>query len=168
MKNKTILEVIYELLWFAFAAIAAYLLILPIKEEISITFFQYLIGSLFLAFTYFRFIAFMLRSILLESIWIKLLFFIINIPLFFYALDQYYTFGRVFDEYNFTLPANVFQHIKSGTELDDLMYIKNLVTFSGFCTLVLIAIFEVRLVVAFFKLRQMDKYLWPNKQSSVS
>ena len=105
----------------------------------------------------------MMRSVLLESIWIKMAFFVINIPLFFYALDQYYTFGKVFDEYNFTLPANIYQHIKSGTELNDLMYIKKLVSFAGFATLALIALFEIRIVLAIFKLRQLDKYIWSKK-----
>lgn len=168
MKNKVVLEIMYELLWFAFAGIAAYLLILPIQNKISVSFVRYLLGSLFLVFTYFRFTAFMSRSILLNSVWVKLAFFVINIPLFFLVLDQYYTFGRVFDEYNFTLPKNEFQHIFSGTELEDLMYIKKLVTFSGSVALLLIVLFEIRIVYAIFKLRQLDKYLWSDKKTSIS
>ena len=160
MKNKLLLSILYELLWFVFAAIASYLLILPIKNEISQQFFIYLMWSLFLVFTYFRFTAFMMRSVILESIWIKILFFTLNIPLFFFVLDQYYAFGRVYDEYNFTLASNIFQDIKSGTELDDLMYIKNLVTFSGAAAMMLIILFEARIVYAIFKLRQLDKILF--------
>lgn len=158
-----ILGVLYELLWFVIAGIAAYLLVLPIKAIISIAFFQFLIGALFLAFTYFRFTAFMMHSIILESVWVKLLLLILNIPLFLYSLDQFFTFGKVYDEYNYTLPANIFQHIKSGTELDDLMYIKNLVTFAGFAALITIFLLELRLILAIFKLRQLDKYLWKKK-----
>lgn len=165
MKNKIILDLVYEILWFAFAAIAAYLFVLPIKDIISFPFFQFLISALFLAFTYFRFIAFMFRSILLESIWVKLLLFVLNVPLFFYMLDQYSTFGKVYDEYNFTLPANQLQPIKSGTELDDLMYIKQVVTFAGFAALVMIILLEIRIVHAIFKLRQLDKYLWKKQKS---
>lgn len=169
MKNNTVLEILYELLWFVFAGIAAYLLVFPIQNRISVSFFQYLLASLFLVFTYFRFTAFMSRSILLKSVWVKIAFFTINIPLFFLVLDKYYTFGRVFDEYNFTLPKNVFQHIVSGTELEDLMYIKKLVTFSGSAALLLIVLFEFRIVYAIFKLRQLDKYIWKNnKKESIS
>lgn len=164
MKNKLLLSLLYESLWFAFAAVAAYLLILPIKNEISQQFFIYLMWSLFLVFTYFRFTAFMMRSILLENIWVKILFFTLNVPLFFVVLDQYYAFGRVYDEYNFTLPSTVFQHIKSGTELDDLMYIKNLVTFAGVASMALIILFEARIVHAIFKLRQLDKVLYKTKE----
>jgi len=160
MKNELVLRWLYELVWFVFAASASFLLVMPIKDEISQPFFQYLIASLFLVFTYFRFTAFMMRSILLENIWVKVFFFVINIPLFFYAMDQYFTYGKVFDEYNFTLPDKEFQNIKSGTELDDLMYIKTLVTFCGFASLTLIVLFETKLVHAFFKLRQLDKYIW--------
>lgn len=99
-------------------------------------------------------------SVLLENIFVKIGLFIINVPLFFYLLKQYYTYSKVFDEYNFTLPANVFQHIKSGTELDDLLYLKQLVTFSGIISLILILILEARIVYAIFKLRQLDKYIF--------
>ena len=66
----------------------------------------------------------------------------------------------MFDEYNYTLPANVFHRIKSVTELDDLMYIKKLVTFSGVAAMVLIVLLEARIVKAIFKLRQLDKLLY--------
>lgn len=163
MQNKILLKLTYELLWFVFAAIASYLLVYPIMQKISFPFYKYLLMALFLVFTYFRFTAFMMRSVLLESVWIKILFFVINIPLLFYLQDQYYTFGKVFDEYNYTLPANVFQHIASGTELDDLMYIKKLVTFSGVLSVILVILFEIRIVYAIFKLRQLDKYIFKGK-----
>ena len=160
-----ILDLVYEFLWFAFAAIASYLLVLPIKDIISVPFFQFLIGALFLAFTYFRFVTFMMRSILLESILVKLFLFVMNVPLFFYMLDQYYTFGKVYDEYNITLPITEIQPIKSGTELDDLMYIKQVVTFAGFASLVMIILLELKIVHAIFKLRKLDKYLWKKPKS---
>jgi hypothetical protein len=160
VKNKLLLSIVYELLWFAVAASAAYALILPVKNEISAAFFHYLLWSLFLAFTYFRFVAFMMRSILLENVWVKILLFFANVPLFFFVLDQYYAFGRVYDEYNYTLASNIFQHIKSGTDLDDLMYIKKLVTFSGVAGMTLIVLLQVRIVYAIFKLRQLDNYIF--------
>ena len=160
VNNKLFLSIAYEILWFALAAIASYLLIVPARHAISDQFAIYLMWSLFLVFTYFRFTAFMMHSVLLESIWVKVLLFILNVPLFFFVLNQYYTFGRVYDEYNFTAPATVLQHIKSGTELDDLMYIKKLVTFSGVAAMVLIVLLEARIVKAIFKLRQLDKLLY--------
>ncbi len=163
MKNKLLLSLLYELLWFVFAAVAAYLLILPVKNEISQQFFIYLLWSLFLVFTYFRFTAFMMRSIILENVWTKIMLFIANIPLFFFVIDQYYSFGRVYDEYNFTLADTTFQHIKSGADLKDLLYVKKLVTFSGISSVTLIVFMEARIVYAIFKLRQLDSYLFKKK-----
>lgn len=159
MKNKLVLDIFYELLWFAIAAIAAFLLISPVRPEISNPFYQYLLASIFLIFTYFRFIAFMMRSILLESVWVKIGLFILNIPLFFFVLNRYFHFVDVFDDYNYTLAVGQFQHIRSGTETDDLMYIKKLTVFSGICLMMLILVLEARIVYAIFKLRQLDKYL---------
>lgn len=82
VKNKLLLSVAFEFLWFAFAAIAAYLLVLPIRSEISDSLFLYMMWSLFVVFSYFRFIAFMSNSILLESVWVKLAIFIANVPFF--------------------------------------------------------------------------------------
>lgn len=159
VKNRLLLSILYELLWFSLAAVAAYLLVLPVQSEISQQFFRYLMCSLFLVFTYFRFIAFMGHSILLENVWVKILLFIINIPLFFFVMNQYYSYGRVYDEYNYTLATNIFQHIKSGTDLDDLMYIKKVVTFCGIASMTVITLLEARIIYAIFKLRQLDKYL---------
>lgn len=163
MEKKLFLSIIYEIIWFLLAIGGAYICIVPIQDEISRPFFQFLLFALFIAFTYFRFIAFMMRSILLESIWAKLLLFVLNVPLFFLLLNKYYAFGRTFDDYVFTLPANVFQHIKSGTDIDDLMYIKNLVTFAGVTSMTVIVLLEMRIVYAIFKLRQLDKILYKKK-----
>lgn len=159
MKNTVVLKLLFELLWFIFAGIAAYLLILPIKHEISQPFFVYLASMLFLIVTYFRFIAFLTHSIFMDSVWVKIALFVLNIPLFFWALNQYFTFNAVFDEYNYTLPATIFQHIKSGTEVNDLMYIKQLTIFSGIIAMMLIIVLELRIVQAMFRYRQLDKFL---------
>jgi hypothetical protein len=159
MKNKVLLSVLYEVLWFAIAAIAAWVFVAPVKSEISTEFTQYLLVSLFLLFTYFRFVAFMMHSILLRSIWVKLGLFVINIPLFFFAMNQYFHYIDAFNEYNYTLAAGIFQDIHSGTELEDLTYLRHLTVFSGVIMMLLIVLLEIRIIIAVFKLRQLDKYL---------
>lgn len=168
MKNKMLLSIAYEVLWFAVAAIGAYLLVLPVRADISDALFYYILCSLFFVFTYTRLIAFMSQSILMENVFVKIGLFIVNVPLFFYLMNQYYAFGRVFDEYNYTLASNIFQHIRSGTELDDLMYIKKLVTFSGATSMTVIVLMEARIIYAIFKLRQLDKYIHKNKLETKS
>jgi hypothetical protein len=158
MKNLP-LELFYELLWFAIAGVAAYLLLTPILPVISTEFSQYLWCSLFLTFTYFRFTAFMMRSVILQNVFVKIGLFILNVPLFFFVLNRYFKFIAVFDEYNYTLAANIFQHIHSGTEVDDLMYIKKLTVFGGIISMMLIFMLQLRIIYAIFKLRQLDKYL---------
>jgi hypothetical protein len=159
MRNKLFLDIFYELIWFTIAAVAGYLLIAPIRNEISIPFFHYLWGSLFLVFTYFRFTAFMMRSLIFENVFVKIGIFILNVPLFFFVLNQYFKFIDVFDDYDYTLASNIFQHIRSGTEVNDLLYIKKLTVFSGIGSFLVIFFLEARIVYAIFKLRQLDKYL---------
>jgi hypothetical protein len=159
MNGKLLFDIFYELLWFAIAAVAGYLLISPIRNEISEPFFHYLWASIFLVFTYFRLIAFMMRSLLLQNVFVKVGLFLLNIPLFFFVLNQYFKYIDVFDDYNYTLAANIFQHIRSGTEVADLLYIKKLTVFAGIASMMVIILLEARIVQAIFKLRQLDKYI---------
>ncbi len=159
MKNETLLDFAYEALWLIVAAVASIILIYPIYTKISQKFLVYLCWSLFLVFTYIRGILFMQRSIIFRNVFVKMFLFVLNIALLIFVLNQYYSFNNVFDVYNYTLPANEFQHIKSGTEVDDLLYIKKLTIFSGTVAMVLIVLMEMRLVQAFFKYRQLDKYI---------
>ncbi|MBK6273440.1 MAG: hypothetical protein IPF58_01545 [Saprospirales bacterium] len=159
MKNEILLDLAYEAIWLIVAAVASIILIYPIYTKISQQFLLYLCWSLFLVFTYVRGILFMQRSIIFRNVFVKILLFVLNIVLFIFVLNQYYSFNNVFDVYNYTLPVNEFQHIKSGTEVDDLLYIKKLTIFSGIVAMILIVLMEMRLVHAFFKYRQLDKYI---------
>lgn len=167
MKNQLGLQILYELAWFSVAGILALLFVLPIQPYISKALSNYLLISLFLGFTYFRYILFIFRSIIFKSIWIKIGVLILNVALFFLVINQYFSFSTVADDYIYTLPQQTFQHIHSGTDLDKLLYIKNIVAFSGFFAVVCIFLLEIRLVYAIFKLRQLDKVLYPNQQSSI-
>ncbi len=164
MKNKIWLGLLYEFLWLLFAVVAAFALVFPVITVISSQFKWYLIASIIFIVMYFHFIAFLRRSILLENVWMKLFVFLLNIPFFFFLLDAYYEYGRAFDEYNFTLPANIYQHIKSGTELEDLVYIKHLVTFAGIASLTVLILLEIRIIIAIFTMRQLDKIIYRNKR----
>jgi hypothetical protein len=159
MNNSILLGIFYEIIWFAIAATAGYLLVLPVKNEISNEFFNYLWASIFLVFTYLRFIAFMTRSVILENVFVKIGLFILNIPLFFFVMNQYFKFIDVFDDYDYTLAKNLFQYIHSGTEVDDILYIKKLTVFSGISSMVVIVLMELRIIYSIFKQRQLDKYL---------
>jgi len=159
VKNEILLDLAYEAICLIVAAVASIILIYPIYTKISQQFLVYLSWSLFLVFTYVRGILFMQRSIIFRNVFVKILLSVLNIVLFIFVLNQYYSFNNVFDVYNYTLPVNEFQHIKSGTEVDDLLYIKKLTIFSGIVAMILIVLMEMRLVHAFFKYRQLDKYI---------
>ena len=143
MKNEILLDLAYEAIWLIVAAVASIILIYPIYTKISQQFLVYLCWSLFLVFTYVRGILFMQRSIIFRNVFVKILLFVLNIVLFIFVLNQYYSFNNVFDVYNYTLPVNEFQHIKSGTEVDDLLYIKKLTIFSGIVAMILIVLMEM-------------------------
>ncbi len=159
MNKRLALGIFYELIWVVIAVVAAVVLIFPYRHDISFAFMRYLFCALFLVFTYFRFVAFMMRSVVLENVWVKLGLFILNFPLFFLMLNKYFDYIDVFNEYNYTLATNVFQHIKSGTDVEELLYLKRLTIFSGIISMMMIVLLQLRIVYAIFKLRQFDKYL---------
>lgn len=159
MNNKTLLQLAYEALWLVFALVAAYVLIMPIRSHITDLFFRYLFVSIFFIVTYFRFTVFMSSSVVMSNIWVKILLFVGNIPLFFFALDQYYTFNAVFDNYIYTLPPDVYQHILSGTEVEELLYIKQLTVFAGVISMVMIILLQMRIVQTIFLQSQLDRLI---------
>jgi hypothetical protein len=167
LKKNLLLGITYEVLWFAFAFAAAYLMVFSIRASISSALYYYIFFSIAFIITYFRFVTFMSYSVLMKSVFVKIGLFIINVPLFFYLLKQYFTYSKVFDDYNLTLPANVFQHIKSGTELDDLLYLKQVVIFSGVIAMMLVLLLQIRIVYAIFKQRQLDKYIFKKNINTI-
>ncbi|MCB0508057.1 MAG: hypothetical protein R2739_05200 [Chitinophagales bacterium] len=164
MEKKLLYGWMYEFIWIAASCLVAYILLFPVQEEISTALYQFIGICITMVFIYFHFVAFLSRSIILESIWMKLIVFILNIPLFLFVLNKYYEYGRVYDEYNYTLPATMFQHIKSGTELNDVLYIKNLIIFGGVAFLFLIILLELRIVRSIFLSRQLDAVIYKNRK----
>ena len=159
MKGKEIIySLLFEIIWFAFAAILVFVVLSLVRTSISTHFYEFLFGTGFLLITYFRFIVWAYNSILLRSIWMKLLLFLANIPLFFYVLHYYGHFMQVFDNYVFDLPDTVFQHINSGTD-EKLPLIKWLTVIGGVGSLSMIVLMEIRVIWLIFKLRQLDRYI---------
>lgn len=147
----------FDIIWISISAIAAYLFLFSIKPVISDEFYRFLFVGIFLAFIYFGYTVFLFQSLLAQNIWIKVIWFVANIALFFVLLDNYYKFSRVIDEYNYTLSANQFQHVKSFTELNVQIYIKRMIILAGIIPLFLMIVFQIRLFVSFFQTRQLDK-----------
>lgn len=158
-KNEILYSIVFELLWIAFAAILVFVVFSMVRSFISEHFYEFLLGTGFLFITCFRLVVWPYNSVLIRSVWIKLLLFLLNIPLFFYVMHYYSHFMQVFDDYVYDLPDTVFQHIHSGTDIDQILLIKRLTVMTGVGALVVIVLFELRIIWLIFKLRQLDRYI---------
>ena len=74
LKKNLLLGITYEVLWFAFAFAAAYLMVFSIRASISSALYYYIFFSIAFIITYFRFVTFMSYSVLMKSVFVKIVF----------------------------------------------------------------------------------------------
>jgi hypothetical protein len=147
----------FEVLWFAFAAILVFVILASVRTTISPAFYRFLFITGFIFVTYLRLAVWARNSILLSSIVIKLVLFFGNVALFFFLLHEFNVFRQAFDDYNFTLPEGQFQQIRSGTDVDQVMKISRLTSIAGTGAILSVVLLELRLMWMIFRSRQLER-----------
>jgi hypothetical protein len=66
---------------------------------------------------------------------------------------------EAFDDYLYDLPEHVFQHIRSFTDIDQIMRITRLTIICGVGSLTMIGLLQLRIIWLIFKLRQLDRFV---------
>lgn len=150
-------RLLLEVFWFLFAGALVFLVLEGVRTSVSAQFYQFLFASGFLFITYLRLAVWSAYSLLLTSIWVKLLLFFGNIGLFFFMMHEFNTFRQAFDDYNYTLDEQVFQHIRSGTDVDQVLRISRITVIAGIGALVSIVMLELRVVWMIFSSRQLER-----------
>lgn len=152
-------RLLLEIFWFLFAGIFVFLVLESVRTSVSPAFYRFLITSGFIFITYLRLAVFSDDSLLLTSIWVKLLVFFGNIALFFYLMHEFNTFREAFDDYNYTLDETQFQHIRSGTDVDQVLRISRLTVISGIGALVTTVMLNLRVMWMIFRSRQLENLI---------
>lgn len=148
---------LYEILWFMLAGIIAYVTTFTVSNYISSMFYLWLFCGVFLAVTYFRWIAFPEKSVLMMSFWVKCFLMLANVPLFIWGINRFLQLVEVFDSFNGTFENLSEQHVINTIPISMLMYLKSITTLVAVSALILIILFFFRSLHLIFKWRQVPK-----------
>lgn len=146
MKKIKGVEWFFEFLWLIFAALASYLICYSMVSVIKP---EYLIPVLlfcFLSLSYFRIILFTKENPYIKHIVLRILFFIVNVPLFFTIVIYLQDFYYLFDHFNieqFMLPDLT---IMAEEGLEIYKTFRTVLVASAVSSLLLILILEFKLV----------------------
>lgn len=150
-------RLLLEIFWFLFAGVLVFLVLELVRTYISPGFYRFLFVAGFLFITYLRLAVWSDQSLLLTSIWVKLILFFGNIGLFFLLLHEFNTFRQAFDDYNYTLDDTQFQHIRAGTDVDQVLRLSRLTVIAGIGALVTVVLLEFRIMWMIFRSRQLEQ-----------
>jgi len=155
MSKQSILSFLADIFWLALIAIIGFLLVTPFFSVIQNEFllFNFLLGFSFMVL--FRFSIFYHSIFILKPTLIKILFFLFNIFLFVYVLNNMQFMFFTFDLYDPTAFIKTFSSL-SHDEINRkfLLFKEQFVLFSV-GTLVMVVIFQLRLFGSF--LRSLQK-----------
>ncbi|MEX0810651.1 MAG: hypothetical protein WD048_00455 [Chitinophagales bacterium] len=154
MKKPLFLRLLIEFLWLLFALILAlvfcYVLLGAVKNEFLLP----LIFYNFLAITYFRMILFTEENLLIKNIVVRILFFMLNIPLFFAIIIQLQDFFYLFDHYDINQFLRTDIVLDGDAALEVYQNFRTILIASAVSSLMLILILEFQLakyILKYFK-----------------
>ncbi len=120
---------------------------------------MFAISGIFILAQYFRVILYERRIIWMRPFAIKLLFGVINIPLFFVAMTWLMNFNTQLESYGYNVENAMTVDIKTGMSLVKYDYLKSLTYFIGTGIMIIIVLFQLRLVYSIFKYREVPEAL---------
>lgn len=146
MKKTTAFRIFSEILWIVLSAGITLVICWPMLQTIQNEFLYPVMLYVFLALNYFRGILFIKRSIYLQNIVMRILFFIVNIPLFFAIVIQLQDFLYLFDHFDVSQFLRDYQNIDSESALKAYNSFRSILIASAVSTLLLIFVMQIRLI----------------------
>ncbi len=132
-------------------AIVYIILVMPVRGFISDEYFLFFGICTFIMIQYFRIALFERRVMWTQPILIKAILCIGNIPFFFFMIKWFLSFITQFEDYNFTGIGVAIKDIYPGLLESKYTYLRAVTFFSGVATLILIIVFELRMIYSVFR-----------------
>lgn len=149
-RNKTI-EWFFEFLWVIFAGIASLLICYKLLFTIRREFIIPILAFCFLSLTYFRIILYTKENPFIKHIVLRILFFVINIPLFFAIIIKLQDFFYLFDHFNIEQFIDPLAKISAEEGLKLYHTFRAVLIASAVSSLLLIFTLELKLARYIFK-----------------
>lgn len=157
--SKASLHLQKEGLFLVAIGVIIYLLIARLIPFLSFKYLAYLAGGLFLIIQYSRVVLFERRIIWTRTFWVKLVFGLLNIPLFFFVITWMMNWNAQIEDYSYNVGKLYTSDIKEGLPMQSYLYLRSLTVFVNIGLLVMIVLFELRMVYSVFKYREGPKFL---------
>ena len=154
MKSKNTWHFLFEFLSICVTLSLAFLLIFYVKSFLSDNFFQILFVFLFFAIFYIQKILFIDKGIFI-FFWVKVFFFLANLPLFFFLIRTFQYNMQIFDGYAYKIEPNGISEIWPDIKLNTLFYIKNLYVFGGSFAIIALVLLQFKIIIQIFKNQQV-------------
>lgn len=158
MKSTKNWHIVFEIISIGFTIGLAYLLIYFVKPFLSFDFFRTTFIFLFFAIFFGLKIVFIDRG-LIHFFWIKLIVFLVNLPLFFYLIRTFQYNMQVFDGFEYKIEPGGISEIWPNINLETLFYIKNLYVFGGVFAIISLVLLQFKIIAQIFKKQQIPEGL---------
>jgi len=122
-------------------------------EFVSYSFLVFLALGIVIIVQYFRVVVNERAVFWIRPFAVKVLFGIGNIALFFYVLTEFMHFISQFEDYNYSGVGVIIKDIYPGLSAESYNALRSTTFFVGITTLILIVLFEFRIVYSVFKYR---------------
>lgn len=149
--KENMLALVKELVWIAITLLIAAAVLYPIYTRIQYNFYLSNIAFIFLSITYFRW-TLTLRSLpFLRPAWARFIVFAINVNLFIVLMQQEQSMLMFIDDYD--IKAFGWPKVIMYDEVIQYLfrYIYRLVTLFGTASLILLVVFNLRLIVSWWQ-----------------
>jgi hypothetical protein len=140
-----------ELLWLTITAMITYAVLYPVTSKIDFIYWKVNAFFVFLGLTYFRW-SIMFKSLpFLKPAWLRFILFTVNLSLMIYLFQQVLKFVALADNFyteDFGFPKVI---LYDDVKQELFKYLYNELIFSGTASVVMLAAFEVRLIISYWQ-----------------
>ena len=140
-----------ELLWLSITDMITYAVLYPVTSKIDFIYWKVNAFFVFLGLTYFRW-SIMFKSLpFLKPAWLRFILFTVNLSLMIYLFQQVLKFVALADNFyteDFGFPKVI---LYDDVKQELFKYLYNELIFSGTASIVMLAAFEVRLIISYWQ-----------------
>lgn len=155
---EKILIAVKEVLWCMLTAGACVLILYPIDKQLYYTYYAENFFFIFLALTLFRYVLFFNSIPFFKPVWVRFLLFVFNINIFVYITSIERTLLSIVDDFNmqdFGFPKVImYDSVKEAL----FSYLYKEIVFFSTATLVLIVVFQLRLLISYWQFSSKKLY----------
>jgi len=152
LTRENLFYLIKELIWQALTIMACYAILYPITQKLTFLHFNMYFVFIYITLTYFRWTVLFSNLPFLHPAWVRFILFSVNLSLFILLMQQEQRFMSLFENSyieDFGFPKVI---LYEGIKQQLFKYIYSIIVLFGTGSLIMISIFNLRLIVSWWQL----------------